>query len=137
MASFEQLILQASNTIIARAADHLLFTLLYVLTLTELRDLRLISSTFEQWITTGLPGIFDTLFVDAWYARIKDQSRFGLQFIGTFCKELVINIPTSSSPRTLHPGIIFNHVRAQSNNPGFLHSLTNSTASDRVSFLYS
>ena len=111
MASFEQLILQASNTVTARAADHLLLILLYVLTLNELRNLRLVSSTFEHWITTGLPGIFDTVFVDAWYARIKNQSRFGLQFIGAFCKELVINIPTSGAPGTLSPGIVFNQVR--------------------------
>ena len=112
MVSFEQLILQASNTTTARAADHLLLTLLYVLTLTELRNLRSVSSTLEQWITTGLPGIFGTLFVVAWYARIKDQSRFGLQFIGALCKELIINIPTSSAPGILPPGIVFNHVRA-------------------------
>jgi len=136
MASFEQLILQAGNTVAARAADRLLLILLSVLTLTELRDLRLVSSALEQWITTGLPGIFDTLFVDAWYARTKDQSRFGLQFIGALCNELIINLPTSGAPGTLSPGTVFNHVRVQSKSLGSSGITNNLTASDCVSLLY-
>ena len=137
MASFEQLILRTRNTVTARAGDRLLLILLYVLTLTELRNLRLVSSTLEQWITTGLPGIFDTLFVDAWYTRIKDQSRSGLQFIGSLCKELIINLPTSGAPESLSPSIVFNYVRAQGSKPEFSTFTNDSTASDCVALLYS
>ena len=87
------------------AADTLLGALDAAFTQSEMLRLRFVCRIFELWVTNS--NIFGVLYVSPWYTCQKDQNWPALQRIGSLCRELVVNIPTTGPPCTASTGIVF------------------------------
>lgn len=89
------------------AADQLFEILHSGFLLPELLRLRFVCKIFEHWITSS--HLFGTLYIDPWFTCTKDQQWPALQNVSALCRELIVNLPTSSPPCRPSTGIVFDH----------------------------
>ena len=91
----------------SRAADTLLEVLEANLTQPEILRLRFVCKIFERCVTSS--NLFGILYVSPWYVCQKDQHWPAMQRIGSLCRELVVNIPTTGPPCKASTGIVFDY----------------------------